>query len=124
MMVAVISCSGCSSKCIPESTSKHNVTQEFPSGEVSCAKNDETVSAEIVELNMKHWFAGTHRYQWYIKVYYEPYDLYYEENFWSTGAFNCPSLYESKIGDSIEVEILNEYTDNVLTNQEIIRIVN
>lgn len=82
----------------------------------------EVVNAEIQELDMRHWFATTHRYQWHIEVYYELYDLHYEENSWSTGAFNAPSFYGSQIGDNISVEICNTYKNGEIIERDIVGI--
>ena len=82
----------------------------------------EVVNAEIQELDMRHWFAGTHRYEWHIEVYYEPYDLHYEENSWSTGAFGAPIFFNSKIGDNISVEIRNTYKNGEIIERKITRI--
>lgn len=82
----------------------------------------EDVEAEIIELDMQHWFAKTHRYEWSISVYYEPYDLTYEDYGWSTGAFNAPSFYGKQVGDVVTVEIRNTYVRDELTGREIVRI--
>lgn len=82
----------------------------------------EDVEAEIVDLNMQHWFAKTHRYEWSISVYYEPYDLTYEDYGWSTGAFNAPSFYDKRVGDVVTVEICNTYVRDKLIGREIVRI--
>lgn len=68
---------------------------------------------------MCHWFAGTHRYEWYIKVYYEPYDLEFIENSWANGIFNCPSFVEKSEGEIIIAEICNEYINDELVNRYI-----
>lgn len=82
----------------------------------------EQVEAIIAEIDMRHWFATTHRYEWNIKVYYEPYDLSFEENCWSTGAFNAPIFINKTEGDTVTVEIRNEYIGGELTERKITRI--
>lgn len=108
---SVLLLSGCSGREIEAVDGKQQITYEY-----------ETVSAEIQELDIQHWFATTHRYEWYIKVYYQPYDLYYEENSWSTGAFNAPIFFNSKTGDNVSVEICNTYQNGEIKTREIIRI--
>lgn len=102
---------GCSGREIEVSENNQQLTYEY-----------EIVSAEIQELDMRHWFAITHRYEWHIEVYYEPYDLHYEENSWSKGAFGAPIFYNSKIGDNISVEIRNTYKNGEIIERKIIRI--
>ena len=82
----------------------------------------ETVDATIESIDLRHWFAGTHRYEWSIEVYYEPYDLEFTENSWSNGAFNCPSFFNKLEGDFISVEICNKYIDGELIDRHISRI--
>lgn len=82
----------------------------------------EEVEAIIKEIDMRHWFATTHRYEWNIKLYYEPYDLSFEENGWSTGAFNAPSFINKSEGDTVTVEIKNKYISGELTERKITRI--
>lgn len=82
----------------------------------------EQEEAVITEINMRHWFATTHRYEWNIKVYCEVYDLSFEENGWSTGAFNAPSFINKSEGDTVTVEIKNKYISEELTERKITRI--
>lgn len=79
----------------------------------------ENVEAAITDIDMRHWFAGTHRYEWHIEVYYEPYDLRYTEDSWSTGAFNAPSFLYKRKGDEISVEVCNKYIRKELTDRYI-----
>lgn len=82
----------------------------------------EDVEATITNIDVRHWFAGTHRYEWNIKVYYEPYDLEFAESSWANGAFNCPSSFNKLKGDSISVEICSKYIDGELIDRHISRI--
>lgn len=82
----------------------------------------ETVDATIESIDLRHWFAGTHRYEWSLKVYYEPYDLEFTENSWANGAFNCPPFFNKTQGDTISVEVCNKYIDGELIERKITRI--
>ena len=82
----------------------------------------EDAEAEIIELDMRHWFATTHRYEWSISIYYEPYNLTFEDNGWSNGAFNAPSFYGKQVGDMVTVEICNTYVKDELVERKIVRI--
>ena len=82
----------------------------------------EDVEATITKIDTRHWFAGTHRYEWSIEVYYEPYDLEFTENSWANGAFNRPSFFNKLEGDFISVEICNKYIDGELIGRHISRI--
>lgn len=79
----------------------------------------EYVEVEIVEINTKHWFAGTHRYEWDIEVYYEPYDLYFKESSCASGAFSCPSFFGKSEGDKVNVCIRNKYVNGELVERKI-----
>lgn len=83
----------------------------------------ETVDATIESIDLRHWFAGTHRYEWSIEVYYEPYDLEFSENSWANGAFGCPSFFYKSKGDFISVEVRNKYIDGELIERKITRII-
>lgn len=85
-------------------------------------KTYENVEAVITDINTKYWFAGTHRYEWSIDVYYEPYDLEFHESSWSTGAFNCPYFFFKQEGDSISVEICNDYINGELVKRHVLKI--
>lgn len=82
----------------------------------------EDAEATITNIDVRHWFAGTHKYEWNIEVYYEPYDLEFNEDSWANGAFNCPSFFDKSKGDSISVEICNKYIDGELIDRHISRI--
>lgn len=82
----------------------------------------EYVEATIIKLDTRHWFAGTHRYEWYIEVYYEPYNLRYNESSWNTGLFGCPSFFYKSQGDLVNVEVCNKYIDGKLIERKIHRI--
>ncbi len=96
-------------------------------GEFREQKNQPTYSYEqaeaiITEIDMRNWFATTHIYEWSIKVYYELYDLSFEENGWSIGAFNAPIFINKSEGDTVTVEIRNKYISGELTERKIMRI--
>ena len=82
----------------------------------------EDIKVEIVELDIKHWFATTHRYKWNIKVYCYIYNLTYSENGSSSGMINAPSFINKKIGDTIKAQIKNTYIKDKLKERNIIKI--
>ena len=82
----------------------------------------EDVNAVITKIDMRHWFATTHRYQWDIEVYYEPYNLSYEESEWANGAMNCPSFLDKDEGETVRVKVKSTYVKTELIGREIIRI--
>lgn len=81
----------------------------------------EEVEATITKIDVRHWFAGTHRYEWNLEVYYEPYALEFSENSWSSGAFSCPSFFNKSEGDTISAEICNKYINGKLTERRIVK---
>ena len=79
----------------------------------------EYVDAEITDLNIYTWFAGTRYYQWNISLYYEPYGISYQETSYSQGVFNAPSfLYKTK-GDTIRARIKSKYVYGELAERTI-----
>lgn len=99
------------------------IEEEYqPMPKVKLTYDYEDVEATITNIDVRHWFAGTHRYEWNIEVYYEPYDLEFTENSWANGAFGCPSFFNKSKGDSISVEICNKYIDGELIDRHISRI--
>lgn len=111
LSIIIVSLTGCHKTNNTTTDTKYKTTHSY-----------ETVEATITDLELQHWFAGTHRYKWNIAVYYKPYDLSYTETSWSTGAFNAPSFIFKTKGDTISIEICNEYTNGKLTNQNITKI--
>lgn len=83
----------------------------------------ETVDAVVIDIEMRYWFAVIPRYEWNIEVYYEPYNIYYDENSYSSGVLGAPSFLYSQKGDMIKAQIINVYSDTgELIEQEIINI--
>lgn len=82
----------------------------------------ENVEAIITRIDTKYWFATTHRYEWDIEIYYEPYNLEFNEVSWANGAFSCPSFFNKSEGDFITVKVRNKYVNGQLQDRVIIRI--
>lgn len=118
--IFILLLSGCSNMTEEEKAEYERQRQEEIANQPRYEYED--VEAEIIELDMRHWFATTHRYEWSISVYYEPYNLTFEDNGWSTGAFNAPSFYGKQVGDMVTVEICNTYIKDELVESEIRRI--
>lgn len=118
--IFILLLSGCSNMTEEEKAEYERQRQEEIANQPRYEYED--VEAEIVELDMRHWFVKTHRYEWSISVYYEPYNLTFEDNGWSTGAFNAPSFYDKQVGDMVSVEICNTYIKGELVERKIVKI--
>lgn len=118
--IFILILSGCSNMTEEEKTEYERQRREKIANQSRYEYED--VEVEIVELDMRHWFAQTHRYEWSISVYYEPYNLTFQDNGWSTGAFNAPSFYDKQVGDTVKICVRNIYIKNELQNREVVKI--
>ena len=79
-------------------------------------------NAEIVSIDMRHWYASTHNYQWTIEVFCEELNLSYSESGRSSGVINAPSFLNKRKGDNVIAEVRTTMKDNVIVGREITRI--
>ena len=77
----------------------------------------EDVDATITYIDMRKWFATSHRWQWEISVEYD--GLTYEEDSFASGAMNGPSFSDSREGDSVRVRLTNKYVNRELVDRYI-----
>lgn len=97
------------------SSSGTDAKRQEPKEEITYSYED--VDATITYIDMRKWFAICPRWQWEIEVEYD--GITYEENDSSSGGMNRPSFADSRVGDSVRVEVVNRYTNGELTDRRI-----
>lgn len=81
-----------------ESTERENITY-----------NREDVVGRITDLDMRHWYDQTDKYEWRIIVKYE--DLTLINDGAVEGYDNAPSFANKRIGDRVELEVVTKYSN-------------
>lgn len=69
----------------------------------------EDVIGRIADLDMRHWYDKTDKYEWRIIVKYE--DLTLINDGAVEGYDNAPSFANKKAGDRVELEVITKYSN-------------
>lgn len=69
----------------------------------------EDVVGKITDLDMRHWYDQTDKYEWRIVVKCE--DLTMINDGAIEGYDNAPSFVNKRIGDMVELEVVTKYSD-------------
>lgn len=70
------------------------------------------IDAEVVDINKRHWFGGTHWYQVNITVRNDEYDLECTKTYKGSGMFGCPSQWGYEVGDIVSAELYSWVMDS------------
>ena len=81
-----------------EPTEKENITY-----------SREDVIGRIADLDMRHWYDKTDKYEWRIVVKHE--DLTLINDGATEGYENTPSFVNKKTGDRVELEVITKYSN-------------
>lgn len=69
------------------------------------------IEVVVENVDQRHWFATVHRYELYITVYSEEYDLRKTLNWYGTGMF-APEYWNLQEGDIVTAELYSWVMDS------------
>ena len=70
------------------------------------------IEVKVLDVDKKHWFAGTHWYSVEIEVKSDEYDLTDKFEYKGSGAFGKPSQWEYDEGDIVNAELYSWVMDS------------